>query len=144
MDEALPTTLLLILIGFIAFFTIGDRDFATINHSVGNITYRYTQTAGKKGELNDTIYSELENKLNMYGDFEITVLAEKFEEDGSITRLENSGVLNYDLRANGFDILTIYVEAKKNHWLSKLFEISPLGMKDVTCKTMSKSAVYIQ
>lgn len=146
MKEGLGITLILIILGWLGFYYQGNIDYSTRYQAISNITYRYTQTAGKKGELNDTIYSDLNEKLSFYGSYKITVLAEKFQDDGILT-LKDDDVIDYDLRSNDYDILTIYVESDKEHWLNKVMEISPFGNlnnNNTNYKIIAKSSVYIQ
>ncbi len=146
MKDALGITLTMFILAWMMFFYQGSVDFQVRQQAVGNIVYRYAQTAGKKGILNDTIYQDLGDKLSLYGDYEIQILAEKFNTDGVIA-LNSDAVINYDLRENNFDILTIYVISKKEHWLDQVIEKSPFGKTDTSrlqYHIIAKSAVYIQ
>lgn len=116
MGEILSTIIFIIIFSWCSFFMQGDRDYATQSQALTNIVYRYTQAAGKHGALNDTIYDELERSINLYGDYTITPIAEKLDASG-VVRLEGNSVIGYDLRANDYDILSIYVESNHQHWL---------------------------
>jgi hypothetical protein len=144
MDETWAASVLLIIFCWFAYFVQGDRDYATRQLAVNNITYRYTQIASKKGELNEVIYDELERKLDVYGEFEIRLLAEKFEEDNTITRLEGDEVIGYDLRGNDFDTITIYAEAQKDHYLTTIFQMFPMNFTNARYRIVSQSAAYIE
>ncbi len=144
MKEALGLVLFMMFSSWAMNYELATRNYNTENQAIGNITYRYTQVAGKKGELNSTIYEELEKKLAIYGDYEITIVAEKFNEDNTITRIENESVVDLDLRENDFDILTIYVQDKNKHFLSTVFEVSPLGRLESDIHLAAKASVYIQ
>lgn len=144
MDETWIAAFMFLIFGWCCFFIQGDRDYTIRQQAVNNVTYRYVQVASKKGELSEVILDELEAKLSNYGNFEITLLAEKFEENNTITRLEGVDVVNYDLRENGFDTITIYVEGKKDHYLTKIFELSPMGKTDAKYKIIAQSSAYIQ
>lgn len=144
MEKAIGLTLLLIFGGWALNYEFGSRDYTTKQQAINNITYRYTQIAGKKGELNPTIYNELESKLNIYGNFDIKVVAERFNSDDTITKIEGTDVIGLDLRENEFDILTIFVEDTKKHFLNTVLEVSPLGRVDANYKLNGKSSVYIQ
>ena len=146
MKDALGITFILLILSWMMFFYQGSVDYNIRRQAVGNIVYRYTQTAGKKGVLNDVIYEELEDKLSIYGDYKIKVLAEKFNNK-DLHLLANEDVVDYDLRENMVDILTIYVESKEEHWLDKVLQISPFGRIDtsnINYNIIAKSSVYVQ
>jgi hypothetical protein len=144
MKEALGLVLLIIFGGWAMNYELATRNYNTESQAVSNLTYRYTQVAGKKGELSTVVYNEFKKKLAIYGDYEITIVAEKFNEDDTITRLENDSVIDLPLRENEFDILTIYVQEKNRHLLSTIFEVSPLGRLESDIHLAAKASVYIQ
>lgn len=145
MNEALPTMLLVFLLGWMAFFIQGDKDYFARSQAVSNITYRYTQAAGKMGEMNDAIYEEMMEKLKLYGDFEIHMVAENFTAEGTVESRTGEELLNFDLRGNGYDILNVSVQSNKNHWIGKVLELSPFGSKmRSNYRLFGKSSVYIQ
>lgn len=144
MEKAIGLVLLMIFCGWGMNYELATRSYNTESQAVGNVTYKYTQIAGKKGELNPKIYEELEKKLAIYGDYEITIVAERFNEDDTITTLENDNVIGLNLRENDFDILTIYVQEKTKHFLSAVFEVSPLGRLESDIHLAAKASVYIQ
>ena len=142
MGDILASTLFLIIMCWVSMFMQGDRDYSTQTQAISNLTYRYTQTAGKKGELTQAIYNKLEKSVSLYGAYDIEIIAEKFEDDNTITRLEGESVIEYDLRENEFDMLTIYVKAQKQHWLGAVQKV--ITGEDFNYKIITKSSVYIQ
>lgn len=125
-----------------------DRDFKIKQQLVQNTVYQYTQIAAKKGMLYDSVYNEMETKLNRLGAFDISVSAEKFTI-GSDTPvvITNEDVINKNLREEGFDIINIYVRSRNEHPLSRLYEITPYGTstgQDCDIRFFGKAAVYIQ
>lgn len=142
MQDILASILFIIFFVWSSYFLQGDRDYSTQTQAIANITYRYTQTAGKKGELTEAIYNDLENSINYYGDYKITLIAERYEEDNTVTKLEGTNIVGYDLRENDFDILTIYVEGERQHWLGSVQRL--LSGADADYKIVSKSSVFVQ
>lgn len=143
MRDIIFTTVLFFLIGWFCILFVGNIDYSVRREAVGNVLYRYTQTAGKKGEMNEIIYKELQEKLHYYGEFEIALTAERFEKDKIIT-VENDAVIDLDLREEDYDILTIEIMSKRNHWLSRATELCPFLGKRIEYKITGSSAVYIQ
>lgn len=143
MRDIIFSTILFFLLGWFFILFVGNVDYGARKLAVSNIAYRYTQTAGKKGEMNETIYHELEDKLQYYGDFTISLRAERFE-DGGVTILENGDVIGLDLRESGFDILTVSVISNKSHWLSAVTELSPLIRQAADFRMIGNAAVYVQ
>lgn len=142
MQDILASILFVIFFAWSTYFMQGDRDYSTQTQALSNITYRYTQTAGKKGELTEAIYQDLEKAINLYGEYEIKVIAERYEEDNTTTKIEGDAIVGYDLRENEFDILTVYVEGKNQHWLGTVQKL--LSGADADYKIVTKSSVFIQ
>lgn len=143
MRDILFTSFLFFILAWIGILFIGSIDFYVQQEVVNNITYKYTQVSAKKGEVNDTILTEFQEALNKHGEYEIALQAEKIEEN-AIEIINDSDLINYDLRDNNYDVITVTVRQVNNHWLGKVFEKSPLlGMK-VETKIQSKSSAYIQ
>lgn len=144
MSEITSATIFFIIFTWICFFIQADRDYTVRDQAVSNITYSYTQTAAKKGTINDTIYNELESKINKLGDFNIFIVAERFNGDGTVTTLMNDMVIGYDLRGNGFDIITVYVSSTKEHYLNKVLSIFQGDAANDRYRIEARAAAYIQ
>lgn len=142
MKEGLGSTVLLIILGFLIFYYQGNVDYSMRCQAVSNIVYRYTQTAAKRGELNNTIYNELEKDLKYYGNYTISVEAEKFTSAG-IEKLEGSSVIGYDLRKGDYDILSVYIESEKEHWLGAVMKLC-FNASGKDYKIKAKASAYIQ
>lgn len=142
MNEVWSGTIVLFIFSAFLYFVQGDRDYTARQQAIDNVTYKYTQMASKKGEMSEVLYEKLEETLAIYGDFEIKLKAEK-EANGSIMSLHDDQVVDYDLRENEYDAITIYVTSKKEHYLSKILELPPWNI-DSTHKITSQSSAYIQ
>lgn len=142
MQDILASILFVMFFVWSSYFLQGDRDYSTQTQAIANITYRYTQTAGKKGELTEVIYDNLKNAINHYGDYKITLIAERYEENNTVTKIEGATVVGYDLRENDYDILTIYVEGERQHWLGTVQKM--LSGADADYKIITKSSVFVQ
>lgn len=143
MDEAWTATFMFFIFGWCCFFIQGDRDYTVRQQAINNATYRYAQVVSKKGELSPIIDSEITDTFKIYGDYEVTYQAEKFDGD-TLTKLKGTDVIGRDLRAEGFDIIKIHVVSNKNHYLTSLFKMSPMGKADVPYKIAAQSSAYIQ
>ncbi len=131
-----------------SFNAVLDRDFKIRQQAIENTVYQYTQIAAKKGALYDSVYNEMQDKLSRYGEFDIAVNAEKYTGSKDIPEIiYDSEVIGEDLRREGYDIINIYVEYRKEHPLGKLYEITPFGTKSgvkADIRHFAKASVYIQ
>lgn len=131
-----------------SFHAVLDRDFKIRQQSVENIVYQYTQVAAKKGALYNSVYEEMADKLFRFGEFDISVTAEKFTGTSDVPKvIRDSEVIGKDLRSEGYDIINIYVESFNEHPLGRLYEITPFGTSSGTeadIRYFGKASVYIQ
>jgi hypothetical protein len=131
-----------------SFHAVLDRDFRIRQQAVENIVYQYTQIAAKKGSLYHSVYSEMEERLSQFGDFEINIYAEKFTGNSDTPEvIAKEDVIGKDLRASGYDIINVYVESSNTHPLGRLYRLTPYGAgsgADTDIRYFGKASVYIQ
>lgn len=148
MEKFWASLLVLPMFMWFSFHNVLDRDFKIKQQAVENIVYQYTQIAAKKGILYETVYTELQERLKPFGVFEINVSAEKYQGNSTVpVQITNSAVIGKALRADGYDIINIYVECKSKHPISRLYETTPFGSRAVdSCdiRLFAKASVYIQ
>lgn len=150
MDDFWAAIIVIAFISWSVFTGQLDRDFDLKQKQIESITYRYTQIAAKKGTLYSSVYNEFENKLSLYGDFDIYITAEKYTGNNTIPEIINNHdttIIGMDLRNEGYDVINVYVENTKRHPLSRLYELSPLGIitgKSYDIRLVSKASVFIQ
>ncbi len=110
---------------------IVERDFKLRQRQTEDIVYTYTQIASKKGSLSESMYEEMNSKLSMLDNFNINLKAEKFV-NGSDSPLVIEGeksIKDLNLRDEGFDILTISVEAKDRHMVNYFYNTKKVVYK---------------
>lgn len=131
-----------------SYHSVLERDFRIRQQTVENIVYQYTQIAAKKGSMYNSVYEELEGKLEGFGDFSIAVMAEKFNGNNDMPEvLTGSQVIGKDLRKDGYDIINIYAESLKEHPLGRLYDITPFGGSsgaEAEVRIFARASVYIQ
>ena len=142
MKEVIGFTLMFTLLMFGSYRDSGTRDYQLRQRAVDNIVYNYSQIAGKKGVLNESSYQELVKDLSIYGDFEIRLIAEKFEGDTPIV-LEGESIIDFDLRGNEYDLITIYAEDKEDLFINKVYRSSPMGI-EANYKLYSRGCSFIE
>ena len=143
LGEVFALSFLLIFAGWFNINTGLSNDYSTREQAVNNICYRYTQTASDLGVLTQPMFDEFSSKISLYGEFDIKIVAERFENDGSKTQLEGSSVIGLDLRENNYQIVSIYAEAKKRHPLSAVYKMFPFNY-DVEYRLIGYSSAYVQ
>lgn len=121
----------------------GTKEYQLKQKAVENIVYNYSQVAGKKGVLNQASYDALVKELTRFGDFEIILKAEKFEQDGTKTIVDGDSVIDYDLRTNDYDLITIYVENKDELFINKVYATPPMGI-DTNYTLYARGCSYIE
>jgi hypothetical protein len=148
MEKFWASLLIIPIFMWYSFHAVLDRDFKIRQQAVENIVYQYTQVAAKKGALYNSVYDEMENKLNKYGEFEISVSAEKFTGVSETPEvIANIDVIGKSLRSAGYDIINIYVESHNEHPLGRLYEVTPFGTRsgaEADIRYFAKASVYIQ
>jgi hypothetical protein len=128
-------------------FTVLDRNYTIAQQDVENIVYQYTQVAAKKGILFDSVLIDMEEQLSKYGEYEVFIKAEKFQENSEPFILEGMTAVNYDLRKQGYDLINIIVIYKKRHPVSIMYEYSVLGApnsKSYDFTLFGKASSYIR
>lgn len=143
MKEVLGLALIILLVSWNSFRDFGQRDYEIRQNNVSNIVYNFTQVAAKRGTLYESAYDDLEKQLERYGDFEILLRAEKHQADGTTHALENESVVNFDLRKNEYDLITIYVVDKKDLFLNRVYGAYPMNI-ETNYKVVSQSCSYIE
>ncbi len=108
-------------------FTVLDRNYTLAQQDVENIVYQYTQIAAKKGMLYKNVLEEMDENLSKYGEHEIFITAEKFEEGTEPTKIEAWDVVDEDLREMGYDLINVTVTYNKRHPVSVMYEYSVFG-----------------
>ncbi|HYF75323.1 MAG TPA: hypothetical protein VD757_01940 [Candidatus Nitrosocosmicus sp.] len=148
MEKFWASLLVIPIFMWYSFHAALDRDFKIRQQAVENIVYQFTQVAAKKGALYTSVYSEMVQSLSSFGDFDITISAEKFTGNSSIPQVaEGSSVIGRDLRKEGYDIINIYAESLREHPLGRLYEFTPFGTKsgaEIDIRHFAKASVYIQ
>lgn len=145
MEDFIPAIIIIAILTWFTFTISLTYNFDIVQQDVENIVFQYTQIAAKKGILHESVYDEMIKKLDKYGSFNIYLKAEKF--DGSIvTELEGESIINRDLRAEGYDLLTIAVVAHKKHPVNLLYSLNmfmvPNG-KDLDIRLFGKACVAL-
>ena len=128
-------------------FTVLDRNYTLAQQDVENIVYQYTQIAAKKGILYESVLLDMEEQLSKYGNYEIFVKAEKFEGNGEPVILDGKEIVNYDLRKQGYDLISITVLYNKRHPVSVMYEYNVFGTpnsKSYTFTLFGKASSYIR
>lgn len=105
-------------------FGVLDRNYDVALKDVENTIYTYNMIASKKGILNKSILDEMTKKLSKYGPYDMYITAEKYDGGATPTKLEGYAVVNTDLRAQGYDLLTINVMYKRPHAVSALYKVT--------------------
>jgi hypothetical protein len=145
MKTTLGLTLLFgVFLTWLGFLNVGEKDYDFRAQNVKTLVYAYTNAAAKRGNLNSTIYEELKNTINIVGDFNIEVIATKFEANGSKTIINGTSAIDFDLAGNDFDLLTIYVEDQNDLFLNKVYDVTPGGAIETNYKVVAKATSYIQ
>lgn len=148
MEKFWASLLVIPIFMWYSFHAVLDRDFKIRQQAVESIVYQYTQVAAKKGALYGSVYSELEEKLSCYGEFEIELTAEKFTGTGdSPELLEGMEIIGEDLRDKGYDIISIYAASINEHPLGRLYEITPFGTESgahADIRHYANASAYIQ
>mgnify|MGYP001166079138 CR=1 FL=1 len=131
-----------------SFHAVLDRDFRIKQQLVENTVYQYTQIAAKKGALYESVYDEMTDKLLKFGEFKISITAERFTGTNDIPEvISGSDIVGRDLRAEGYDIINVYVEYLKEHPLGRLYELTPFSTRsgiEADIRHFAKASVYIQ
>jgi hypothetical protein len=128
-------------------FTVLDRNYTIAQQDVENIVYQYTQVSAKKGILFESVLNDMEEQLSKYGEYEVFIKAEKFQENNDPFILEGMSAVNYDLRKQGYDLINIIVIYKKRHPVSIMYEYSVLGApnsKSYDFTLFGKASSYIR
>ena len=128
-------------------FTVLDRNYTMAQQDVENIVYQYTQIAAKKGILYESVLSDMEEQLSKYGNYEIFIKAERFEGNGEAIALEGMTTINYDLREQGYDLISVIVIYSKRHPVSVMYEFSVFGTpnnKSYNFTLFGKASSYIR
>lgn len=148
MEKFWASLLVIPIFMWYSFHAVLDRDFKIRQQTVENIVYQYTQVAAKKGALYNSVYNEMEDRLSKFGEFDISVTAEKFTGTGDTPKvIEDSEVIGKNLRSEGYDIINIYAESRNEHPLGRLYEVTPFGTKsgaEADIRYFGKASVYIQ
>lgn len=148
MEKFWASILVIPIFMWYSYHSVLEQDFRIRQQTVENIVYQYTQIAAKKGSLYNSVYGELERKLEGFGDFSIGVMAEKFSGSNDIpVVITGSQVIGKDLRTDGYDIINIYVESLKEHPLGRLYDITPFGGSSGAgskIRIFARASVYIQ
>ncbi|HYE08805.1 MAG TPA: hypothetical protein VEF53_01350 [Patescibacteria group bacterium] len=148
MEKFWASLLVIPIFMWYSFHAVLDRDFKIRQQSVENIVYQYTQVAAKKGALYNSVYDEMGDRLSSFGEFDISVSAEKFTSTSDTPEvIADLEVINKDLRSLGYDIINIYVESQNEHPLGRLYEVTPFGTKsgaEADIRYFAKASVYIQ
>ena len=148
MEKFWASLLVIPIFTWYSFHAVLDRDFRIRQQAVENIVYQYTQIAAKKGVLYNSVYNEMEDRLSRFGDFAISLTAERFTGMSDTPELmEGSDIIGRNLRSEGFDIINIYAESTNEHPLGRLYEITPFGTKsgaEADIRYFGKASVYIQ
>lgn len=145
MKDAIGITILLIIFTWITLFTQFSLDYNTRQQAIENIVYRYTQVAAKKGEMSSLVYEEMEKKLNLYGEFDIILSAEKFSEN-DVAEYTND-ILDTNLREEGFDIINVYAQSRKPHLIKIVMHNTPFGdlnKSNTNYYLIAKSSSYVK
>lgn len=128
-------------------FTVLDRNYTMAQQDVENIVYQYTQIAAKKGILYESVLSDMEEQLSKYGNYEIFIKAERFEGNSEPVALEGMNTVNYDLREQGYDLISVTVIYSKRHPVSVMYEFSVFGTpnnKSYNFTLFGKASSYIR
>ena len=128
-------------------FTVLDRNYTMAQQDIENIVYQYTQIAAKKGILYESVLSDMEEQLSKYGNYEIFIKAERFEGNGEAIALEGMTTINYDLREQGYDLISVIVIYSKRHPVSVMYEFSVFGTpnnKSYNFTLFGKASSYIR
>ena len=128
-------------------FTVLDRNYTMAQQDVENIVYQYTQIAAKKGILYESVLSDMEEQLSKYGNYEIFIKAERFEGNSEPVALEGMNTVNYDLREQGYDLISVTVIYSKRHPVSVMYEFSVFGTpnnKSYDFALFGKASSYIR
>jgi hypothetical protein len=128
-------------------FTVLDRNYTIAQQDVENIVYQYTQVAAKKGILFESVLNDMEEELSKYGEYEVFIKAEKFQGNSAPIILDGKTVVNYDLRKQGYDLISLTVIYKKRHPVSIMYEYSVLGApkgSSYNFTLFGKSSSYIR
>ncbi|MEA4846173.1 MAG: hypothetical protein VB106_02950 [Clostridiaceae bacterium] len=148
MEKFWASLLVIPIFTWYSFHAVLDRDFRIRQQAVENIVYQYTQIAAKKGALYDSVYNEMEDRLSRFGNFYISLTAERFTGTGDTPELmEGDEIIGRDLRSEGFDIINIYAESTNRHPLGRLYDITPFGTKsgaEADIRYFGRASVYIQ
>lgn len=148
MEKFWASILVFPILMWYSFHGVLDRDFKIRQQAVENLVYQYTQVAAKKGVLYTSVYSELNDKLSVFGNFDIKVTAEKFTGSAEAPELiKDTEVIGNDLRKQGYDIISIYAESYNSHPLGRLYRMTPFGSAsgaEADIRYFAKASVYIQ
>jgi len=148
MEKFWAALLVIPVLMWYSFHSVLDRDFKIKQQAIENIVYQYTQIAAKKGALYESVYAEMEQRLKAFGEFDIAVSAEKYTGNSNTPEvIVNDAVVGRELRSQGYDIINIYAEGRKEHPLGRLYELTPFGTPSgvfTDIRFFAKASVYIQ
>lgn len=143
-------TLIILVLSWYIMYGVLDRDYDIVEAAVQDTVYSYTQIAAKKGILYKSVYDEMNARLGRLAgtSYEVFLKAEKFQ-GGSSDPLVLSGtdVIDTDLRAAGYDLITIHVIYFKPHPVSAMFRLPgflSIGSGDYEAFLYGRSCLYIQ
>lgn len=128
-------------------FTVLDRNYTLAQQDVENIVYQYTQIAAKKGILYESVLHDMEEQLSKYGNYEMFIKAERFEGNSELVAIDGMSTVNYDLREQGYDLISIAVIYDKRHPISVMYEYSVFGTpnnKSYDFTLFGKASSYIR
>ncbi|MFZ5352211.1 MAG: hypothetical protein ACOZCL_05740 [Bacillota bacterium] len=147
MQNYLAALIIIPVITWYSMFGVLDRNYKLAQQDIENTVYTYTQIAAKKGVIYKSVFDEMCSKLDKYGEYEVYLKAERFEESAEVIKLEGWSIIDADLRNQGYDLINITVVYTKRHPVSVLYEYSVFGTpngKKYDFRLTARACSYIQ
>ena len=140
------SALIIPILLWFSFFFVLQENFRISQLYVENTVYEYSQLVAKKGTLYEDTFDRMYQKLRKMGEVDVYLSAFREDAQGQISD-HGYGLLDKDLRQEGYDFFKITVIYKNQHPITAVLNQNFFygqGLRSSEIKLGASSSCYIQ